>query len=58
MILETSHLEWGNLHRIICTECNTELATYYVYINNGLIDPPREFRRQLKVHRCETGSTT
>ena len=52
MLLVVIEKDYGTKYRIICTGCQRELATYIVCVENGLIDPTRDFDKLRNAHKC------
>ncbi len=52
MKIVTTKIDQADMYKIICSNCNRELATFIVYVENGLVDPVAELERFRKTHKC------
>ena len=56
MLLAVFERDYGTEYHITCTTCGRELAMYLVYVENGLIDPAKDFYSLCEKHKSQCDS--
>jgi hypothetical protein len=52
MDITVKKLEVGTRYRLYCADCHEKLADYSVYVENGLMNPRKDFYTITKNHLC------